>query len=123
MRGKRIAWFFIMIVLGIAAGLVYGWVINPVKYEDTSPAMLRSDYKADYVLMVAEIYHADQNLEQAARRLSTIDSLPPSRVVVSARIKAKELGYAAQDLEMMDGLAQALMTASTTATPTLGGKP
>ncbi len=112
MRGKRFALFLIMIALGVGLGLVYGWVINPVKYEDTTPSMLRSDYKADYVLMVAEIYNNDHNLEQAARRLASLDTLPPTRVVADAGLTAHQLGYALHDLELIDTLAQALQNAS-----------
>jgi hypothetical protein len=108
MRQKRIIWFFIMIALGAVAGMVYGWVINPVKYVDTSPASLRADYKADYVLMVAEIYSGDGNLEQAGRRLSVLSSLPPARVVADALLTARELQYGDTDLQMIDHLAQAL---------------
>jgi hypothetical protein len=108
MRQKRVVWFFIMIALGAAAGLVYGWVINPVKYVDTSPASLRRDYQADYVLMVAEIYAGDGNLEQANRRLVMLSSQPPARVVADAQLTARELGYAAADKDLLDRLAQAL---------------
>jgi hypothetical protein len=121
MRGKRIALFFLTIAIGLGLGLLYGWVINPVKYEDTAPSMLHGDYKADYVLMVAEIYNADSNLEQASRRLALLDSLPPTRIVSGAILTARELGYAARDQEIMGKLALALQGASATLTP--GGQP
>ena len=121
MRGKRFALFIIMIVIGLAAGLVYGWIINPVKYADTSPNMLRIDYKADYVLMVAEIYHADHNLDQAAQRLALLSSLPTDQVVADAQRTARGLGYGTSDLDQMDALAQALKNAPIT--PTAGGHP
>ncbi len=123
MRGKRILFFLITIVIGLAAGLFYGWVLNPVKFEDTAPAMLHQDYKTDYVLMVAEIYNADFNLEQASRRLALLDSLPPSRIVQDAILSAGELGYSARDQELMGKLALALQNANPTPTPTTGGQP
>jgi hypothetical protein len=120
MRGKRIALFFLMLTLGLGLGLLYGWVINPVKYEDTSPSMLRGDYKADYVLMVAEIYNTDKNVQQAVRRLALLDTLPPARVVASAILTARELGYAAHDLDRMGKLALALQNSAVTPS---GGQP
>ncbi|RPJ44823.1 MAG: hypothetical protein EHM21_09895, partial [Chloroflexi bacterium] len=96
MRGKRITLFFITIAVGLGLGLLYGWVINPVKYEDTSPSMLHSDYKADYVLMVAEIYNNDKDLAQAIHRLALLDTLSPERIVASAILTARERAYAAQ---------------------------
>ncbi|MBU4352946.1 MAG: hypothetical protein KJ939_07765 [Nanoarchaeota archaeon] len=39
--------FLIMIALGLAAGLVYGWVIRPVEYTNTKTDTLRADYRRD----------------------------------------------------------------------------
>ncbi len=113
-RGKRFVLFLLMIAVGIGLGLVYGWVLNPVKYEDTSPSMLHRDYKADYVLMVAEIYNNDKDLAQAVRRLALLDSIAPERSVASAIATARERGYAAQDLDMMGKLALALQNSAVT---------
>lgn len=117
MRGKRFLLFMIMIVVGISLGLLYGWVINPVEYENTSPDILSADYKADFVLMVAEIYRSDQDLEQATRRLAMLDSLPPARIVAEAALTAKQMSFAPSDLQIIDELARALQNASTEATP------
>jgi hypothetical protein len=38
----------------MARGLLYGWMVNPVRYVNTTPDTLRADYQLDYVLMVAE---------------------------------------------------------------------
>ncbi len=108
MREKRIALFILMIGVGLGLGLLYGWVINPVKYADTTPDKLRSDYKADYVLMVAEIYHADKNLDQAARRVALLGSQSPARITADALVKARTLGYSEEDLTRIDELSQAL---------------
>lgn len=121
MRGKRIALFLLMITLGVGLGLLIGWVLYPVEYENTTPSMLHKDYKADYVLMVAEIYNNDQNLEQASRRLALLDSQSPTRIVSNAILTAGELGYTARDQELMGKLALALQNASTTPNP--GGQP
>ena len=43
--------FIFAILVGAGLGLLYGWVINPVDYVDTTPDTLRIDYKTDYVLM------------------------------------------------------------------------
>ena len=121
MRGKRIILFIIMIALGLTAGLIYGWIINPVKVVNASPALLRADYKADYVLMIAAIYHSDQNRQQAVQRLGALGSQPPARIAADAVLTARQLGYAAHDLELMDALAKALQ--GTSVTPTAGRKP
>jgi hypothetical protein len=116
MRSKRLIWFFIMITLGLAGGLAYGWVINPVKYVNTSPSTLRSDYKADYVLMTAEIYHSDHDLNGATQRLSLLGSQGAVQTVNEAIINAQKIGYLKGDLEMMISLSQALQSPTPAAT-------
>ena len=62
---KPIRWLFIFIALliGIGAGLAYGWVIDPVEFFDLTPDTLTADYKTDYVLMTAEAYRLEQDPE------------------------------------------------------------
>lgn len=59
-------------LLGVAGGLVYAWLIDPVKYIDTEPASLRTDYKADYVALIASAYAADRDLPRAVARLAAL---------------------------------------------------
>lgn len=110
-----------MVALGLLAGLIYGWIISPVKYVNTTPDTLRADYRTDYVLMVAEIYHTDSNLEQAAQRLAFLGSQPPARLVADGIINARALGYSSNDLDLLNQLSQALQ--EPTAMPTKGSQP
>ena len=116
MRSKRIIWFFIMIAIGLAGGLAYGWVLNPVKYVDTSPETLRADYKTDYVLMVAEIYKSDHDLSAADHRLALLGSQAASQTVNSAILTAQQMGYSTQDLQTMITLSQAVQASIPNAT-------
>ncbi len=122
MRGKRIAWFLIVILIGLAGGLAYGWLINPAKFVNADPSMLRSDYKANYVLMVAEIYHSDQDLKGAERRLEFFGEVPPARSVAQGALTARQLEYSAYDLELIADLQNALES-SPSLTPTIGTQP
>ena len=100
--------FFIIILVGIGLGLLYGWVIDPVDYVDTVPSSLRADYKADYVLMVAEIYGADRDAEAAVMRLTYLGDPSPVDSVQNALIFAVEAGYSPEDLRLLRDLADAL---------------
>jgi hypothetical protein len=100
--------FILAIVVGLAAGLVYGWVIEPAGVSNTTLDSLRSDYKADYVLMVAETYNATANLEQALQDLEQISPGEPLKAVQSALVTAQALGYLDSDLQMMAQLETAL---------------
>jgi hypothetical protein len=84
MRTPR--WILIIIALGIgvALGLIYGWVIEPVEYYDLTPDTLRADYKTDYVLMVAEAYRLEQDPGIAARRLAIFGAQSPSTIAAEA---------------------------------------
>lgn len=100
--------FLIVIVIGAAAGMLYGWVINPVEYVNTAPDSLRIDYKTDYVLMVAEAYRVENSIQLAARRLALLGSDPPVEIVQEAILFATQIGYAPNDLDLMNGLEEAL---------------
>lgn len=100
--------FIIAIALGMIAGLLYGWVISPVEYIDTAPNSLRSDYKTDYVLMIAEAYGLDHDVGLAARRLASLGDLTPSEHVDQALAFAVQNGYGQTDLLLMRTLADAL---------------
>jgi hypothetical protein len=102
--------FLIAIAIGSAAGMYYGWVLNPVEYIDTAPESLRIDYKTDFVLMVAESYDADEDLGLAVRRLGLLGDKPPKDIVVEAILFAVENEYAEADLALMQSLSDDLQT-------------
>ncbi|MDX9992554.1 MAG: hypothetical protein RBS68_10970 [Anaerolineales bacterium] len=109
MSPQRWAFFFFSILAGLGLGLLYGWVISPVEYVDTSPDSLRADYRSDYVLMVAEIYQSEQDPALALRRLALLGSAsPPYQIVLQALQFAQSNQYAAQDILLIQNLAAAL---------------
>ncbi len=102
--------FLLVVVVGAAAGLFYGWVVNPVEYVEISPQSLRVDYRSDFVLMVAETYQVDHDLGLAVRRLSLLGNSAPADIVANAMDYGLQYGYAAQDLSLLQSLAQGLLT-------------
>jgi hypothetical protein len=113
-------WFFfcIAVLIGIAAGLFYGWMINPVQYVDTTPDSLSIDYRTDYVLMVAEAYRNENDLQAAVQRLAMLGSTPPIELMQQAMIYGAQNSYAEADLDLMARLASSLQTWN----PALGGQ-
>ncbi len=111
--------FLITLALGAAAGLYYGWVVNPVEYVNTTPDTLRSDYKTDYVLMVAETYRAEGDLVQAVRRLAMLGDASPGQSVAAALEYARQPQhpYSESDLALMQELSTALQSMN----PAVGG--
>jgi len=102
--------FFLVVLLGLALGLVYGWVISPVEYLDTTPSTLRYDYRTDYVLMVAEIFDSSQDADQAVRQLAQLSSDPPVEIVIQSLAYGSQIGYASEDLVLIQNLATSLQT-------------
>lgn len=106
---KRRIWFFLLtIIIGISAGLVYGWVINPLDHAEVTPRSLRMDYKTDYVLMVAEIYHENQDASQAISDLAFLGVKDTSSLVEQAVTYATQIGYTSEDITRLDQLLIAL---------------
>ena len=95
-------------ILGFALGLLYGWIINPVKFVDTTPDSLRVDYRTDYVLMVAEAYHGDQNIELAVRRLAIFGSETPATISAQALQASRQMNYSDSDLSLLEELTRSM---------------
>lgn len=86
--------------------------------DTTSLSALRADYKTDYILMIAEIYASDNNLNQAVASFSDLGDQTPLRYVQQAIIDAEKLGFSQQDLQMLADLSSALQSPVTgTETP------
>jgi len=100
--------FFFAILIGIGLGLMYGWLVNPVKYVDTTPDTLRIDYKTDYVLMVSEAFQSDEDSALAVRRLAMLGETPPTEMVYQAILFAQKTDYTDSDLTKMQTLLGAL---------------
>jgi hypothetical protein len=73
---------------------------------------LRIDYRTDYILMVAETYHREVDLEQAIRRLGMLGSTPPADMVYQAILFARKAGYTDGDQALMQALLSALQAGS-----------
>jgi hypothetical protein len=108
--------FFMVVAVGIGLGLFYGWIIDPVKYVDTTPDSLRIDFKSDYVLMVAEAYNSERDLGLAVSRLALLGTKAPADLVQQAVLFALEKDsqgkqhYIDADVALMQALLQALQT-------------
>lgn len=96
--------FLLAILLGLAAALVYGWGFAPAEPKNTSLASLRSDYQADYVLMVAEAYPETGDTASAVALLKELNANDPLKAVDQALLTAQALGYSDADMHQMAAL-------------------
>ncbi len=69
--GREVLWLALIvgIGLGLAAGLVYTWEIDPVVERNTAPWQLSDEARADYVVAAALSYAANGDLLLAVDRL------------------------------------------------------
>jgi len=107
---KSTRWIFILIalILGVGAGLAYGWIIDPIKFFDLTPDTLRADYKTDYVLMTAEAYRFEQDPGIAARRLAIFGVQSPSAIASEALDYAHTNGFPDSDIALIQELVTAM---------------
>jgi hypothetical protein len=97
-------------IIGIALGLIYGWVIDPVEYVDVTPNILREDYRVDYVLMVAEAHQSEQDSQVSARRLAMLGSESPAQIVTSTLEYANKNNFTENEISLLEGLLTAMQT-------------
>ncbi len=96
------------LVLGLGGGLYYAWVLSPIVYTAASPARLRADLRADYLLLVSQSYGADGDLNRARARLQALN-VPDSGALVLAQLEtALRTGRPAAEVRQLARLAQAL---------------
>jgi hypothetical protein len=122
----RVVWIALLgLILGFAAGLGYSWGISPLKYVDTSPASLRSDYKERYRALVAAAYQADGSLVRARARLALIDGGDSASALAAQAQRSLAVGDDPRQAQALAALSAALIAspASPAATPTMTPSP
>jgi hypothetical protein len=74
--------FLAGLIAGLACGLSYAWLINPLNRSQTGPAQLSRAEQDSYILLVSEAYAADGDWSAVERRLAALnDPIVPGRVV------------------------------------------
>lgn len=75
---KRIPWDILLALLaGLGMGLVYSWMISPLRVTDADPTALRADFKEDIRSAIAAAYAATGDLARAQARLATLKDPDP----------------------------------------------
>lgn len=92
------------LLLGVAVGLIYGWVIRPVEQIGIAPQSLKQEFRVDYVLMVAEAYADNEQLEQARVRLASLGPDNPINYVLEAINYGVEQAFDYDDLQTLNRL-------------------
>lgn len=96
------------LVLGVAFGLIYSWVISPVEYVNAAPNALREDFKSQYLTLVAAAYLSSGDLERAKARLNELGSADFAQLVVIEAQRALAEGRPDSETSALGLLAVAL---------------
>lgn len=66
------------LLTGLGLGLVYSWFISPVTYVDANPAILRTDFKNQYRIVISASYTSTHDLARARARLELLGDIDPA---------------------------------------------
>jgi len=95
------------LVLGLVLGLVYQWGIARVELVNTYPALLRTDYRWDWVRMTALSYVAEDNLERVHARLDGLGQDDVEDALATLIEEYAAAGRPADTLRRLTALAEA----------------
>ena len=105
MISRRIFFFALAIILGIGAGLAFGWLVMPPKAPSNAPMeRLRVDYETDLVLMTAEFFQGEPDTLLALDQLAKISPVDPLTLVGNSLSYASQIGYPQTDLQLIEHL-------------------
>ncbi len=109
MNERRGPWFlFTGLLIGLLAGLLYTWLVNPVRFVDTSPNRLRPEFKEQYRSMVALSYQANHDLGRAEGRLTQLEDEDPVAELTTQAKRIQEQGGSDLEAKALTDLAMAL---------------
>jgi hypothetical protein len=108
---RRFPWeALVALLVGIGLGLVYAWVIAPVRYVNTSPNTLRTDFKETFRSAIAASYAATHNLDRARARLTLLGDADPVEALSAQAQRMLASGAPFQVVQQVAGLASDLRT-------------
>lgn len=118
-QDRRGSWYLLTgIVLGVAMGLAYSWLVSPVKYINAPPYSLRADYKDEYRALVAAAYLYSADLVRAEDRLAQLREDDPAQVLALQAQRALAEGHPEAEVKALSLLALALGKGSNPLAPT-----
>ncbi len=69
---RRFLVLLIGLAIGLAAGLVYTWLLYPVEFYNTEPVDLHPGHQDTWIMLVSAAYRLDGDLERANARLAEL---------------------------------------------------
>ncbi len=109
MTEKRGPWYLLTgLVIGGIAGLLFAWMVQPVRYTNTAPSTLSSEYKDKYRSLIAAAYMANNDLVRAKARLALLKDADIYRSVAEQAQRSMAAGDSPEEARVLGVLAMAL---------------
>ncbi len=109
MNESRGPWYLLTgVVIGLALGLLYAWLIDPVAYIDTAPDTLRPEFKDHYRSLIALAYQSNPDLGRARSRLALLGDERPAFELGAQAQQVLAQGGSQQEARALAQLAAAL---------------
>ncbi len=105
------------LVVGLSLGLLYTWVISPVKYVDTAPGTLRADYRAEYLQLIGRAWLVDGETDRARARVAALGVSDAAQTVSAFSQQLAASGGEAETLAALASLASALSAGPASPSP------
>jgi hypothetical protein len=106
---KRFPWDILLaLVVGIGVGLVYAWMISPLRVTNADPGTLHEDFKNQYRSAIAAAYAASGNLPRALARLQLLKDPDPLEALNAQAQQVLARGESARVADQVAALAVAL---------------
>ncbi|MGC9396580.1 MAG: hypothetical protein ACP5J4_17180 [Anaerolineae bacterium] len=93
------------LILGLAAGLLYTWVISPPEYYDTYPPLLDTAYRSEWIQMSVLAYGAEGNWSRTQLRLEGLPEADIRPIAAAALDQAVAAGRPLVTLQRIAKLA------------------
>ncbi len=108
----------IALLAGLGLGLAYSWGISPVSYTDSTPNILRADFKDQYRTIIAAAFASNGDIERARARLSLLGDNDSFQALSAQAQQMLAVGRPYEDVEQIVQLASALQGQKIFASPT-----
>jgi len=106
---RRIPWDVLLALLaGLGLGLVYSWMISPLRVVDAKPIVLRADFKDAYRSAIAAAYAATGNMIRAQARLTLLEDANSVEALNAQAQRMLASGDSFQQADQLAALALAL---------------
>lgn len=108
MRRAALMVLALTMVVGLAGGLLYTWVLDPIESYDTTPDALRAEDKLVYLALLGDLYVAEDDLSRAEARLAELDIEADGLVLAGLIEQYLDSGGRPEEVRNLARLAEAL---------------